>query len=162
VRLYHGSPDASRIFTEGFDLWTKRNTDPGDLGWGIYLTGNWYWARQFAGGEGAEANVIELDIDPAKLARIRHEIVGCGKEPNLNKAERLWRKVVECSAFGIPLTIASEPKERAKVAKMVRRRFMRAGYTGILAGTVGKDEEVVVFNLGAIRRFRRAKPKKDD
>lgn len=37
-RLYHGSPRKEEILERGFDVEAPRASNPGDFGWGIYLT----------------------------------------------------------------------------------------------------------------------------
>lgn len=54
-RLYHGSRAKEEILERGFDVEAPRVSNPGDFGWGIYLSGNPARAR-------ASGPVLEVEV----------------------------------------------------------------------------------------------------
>jgi len=58
LKLYHGSLAKEQILTRGFDINAPRSRDPGDFGWGIYLTSSVGKAKAVAG----MSNVLEVRV----------------------------------------------------------------------------------------------------
>lgn len=61
---FHGTtPDlADKILTEGFDLAAPRLSDPGDFGWGVYLTDHIERARGYGKG------LLRVTVDTQQFA----------------------------------------------------------------------------------------------
>ena len=142
-----GSAEAARILAGGFDLEAPRRSDPGDFGWGAYLTDQSSRARAY--GE----QVLRVEVGLRRFARIANPyfLDGLREVEPATPEERLFHG----TAFrdGAMVSVKADPGERAAVARRIGEAFKEAGYDGILAGPDGRGQrEAVVFNLGSIVR----------
>lgn len=149
LMLYHGtSPEAARrILRHGFDPEAARSHDPGDFGWGTYLTSIPARARGF--GVGA---LLRVEVDPSKLAFIPSPYFleqGRPVSPR-TPVERLLYDTAFESETGRMRTVQGRIGERISVARAVRDAFLVAGWHGIRSGH--SDDETVIFDNEAIRR----------
>lgn len=140
--FYHGTSAvaASRILADGFDVHAPRVCDPGDLGWGVYLTSGPSRAR--ACGD----TVLAVTVDTTNFARIRNPYFIEGLKPV--KPRGGVEKLFYGAAFdrhGEMLTVKG--RGRVAASKKVARTFLDAGYDGIIAGPFDiSGIEVVVFD----------------
>jgi hypothetical protein len=143
---YHGTTpaNAAKIRAEGFDVDAPRRSDPGDFGWGIYLTDRPSRARSYG------REVLAVTIDESRFARLPNPyfLKGLEQVEPRTAAEKLFYS----AAFddeGHMLTVSSP--DRVGAAKAVTRAFLAKGYAGIIGGphTLG-DLEVVVFDPSAV------------
>lgn len=149
-RFFHGTRHAESILEQGFDLGAQRRTDPGDLGWGIYLTDTPARAR-------AHGEALAVVVDDSRFARIKNPYF----EENLKRVEP--ETDVEAlfydNAFdenGEMVTVRGEWEERVAASKAVRAAFLRAGYQGIISGPDRRGQhEVVVFDPDSIHSIDR-------
>ena len=145
---FHGTGDsqATTILAEGFDIEAPRRSDPGDLGWGIYLTDSASRARAHG------YQVLSVEVDTARYARITNPyfLKGFEEVEPETPEERLFHGV----AFegGQMLSVVADSLEkRVAVARRIREVFLAAGFAGIIAGPDRMEQcEVVVFNPEAI------------
>lgn len=153
--FYHGTSTgiASRILADGFDVHARRVSDPGDLGWGAYLTSSESRARSYGNA------VLHVQIDTTNFARLKNPyfLDGLKSVKPKTATERLFYDV----AFddkGDMLTV--QGRNRTAASKKVARTFMDHGYDGIIGGPFNMgDIEVVVFDDDAIVGVKqRAKP----
>lgn len=143
----HGtsSAQAETILADGFDLEAQRRSDPGDFGWGVYLTDRASRARAY--GE----RVLQVTIDPTRFARITNPyfLKGLEEVEPVTDVEKLFHGV----AFrgGQMLVVKADSEERVAIARRIREAFIGAGYDGIIAGPDSNGQcEVVVFRTEAI------------
>lgn len=145
----HGTSQADTILAEGFDIEAPRRSDPGDLGWGIYLTDEPSRARAYG-------EVLRVEIETIRFARIKSPYFLDGFkeiEPTTDE-EKLFYGL----AFkdGSMLSVTADSEDRVAVAKRIREGFLAAGFDGILAGPDRNLQvEVVVFNPETIRKVAR-------
>ena len=66
TRFYHGTSKerAAEILERGVDLNAPRSHDPGDFGWGLYLTQNLVRAQQYG------SVILEVDVDLECFAHV--------------------------------------------------------------------------------------------
>lgn len=146
--FYHGTSEenAESIERDGFDLNALRRSDPGDLGWGIYLTNSIHRARAYG------SAVLEVVINEGNFAKLPNPYFLKGMEET--KPETDEEKLFYENAFedGKMLTIHGD---RVAAAKNISRAFILNGYDGII-GRLGSGQiEVVVFQPKAIEAIRR-------
>lgn len=154
LTFLHGTnaDSVARILVEGFSLDVARRSDPGDFGWGIYLTDAPSRARCYG------AVVLSVEIDDSRFARIKNPyfLEGLNEVQPVTPEEKLFHGV----AFrdGSMLSVrASSDDERIVIARRIRKVFVEAGYAGIIAGPDKRGQsEVVVFEVGAIGRVARS------
>lgn len=132
--FFHGTSKWATIRREGFQLEAPRRSDPGDFGWGIYLTKDAARARSYG-------EVICVVLDTGRLARIANPYFIKGLEPQKPQTplEELYYSIA--FANGEMQTIHSA--DRAQAAKNIRTQMMAAGYTGIMSKYGGS--ETVIF-----------------
>lgn len=142
---YHGTPTAEAILTEGVRMDIERRADPGDFGWGFYLTLDLSRASNFG-------DVLQVVVDDSELARIdnpyflhRLETV----EP-VTPEEKLFFGIV----FGPDremMNVRGPWDQRVRVSKQVREAFLEAGWKGIYSES---QRELVVFDPAVVRSVR--------
>lgn len=153
MRFFHGSRRAEAIVTDGFDIEAPRTTDPGDFGWGVYLTDRVARAR-------CHGEVLAVDVDTSRFAYIPspYFIDGFDERTPETDVERLFYDL----AFknGKPLLIVGSQEQRVAIAKAIRSAFIEAGYDGILSAPDRMGQvEAVVFHIDAIQSVsRRSQP----
>lgn len=146
MRLFHGTStdSAAKVLAEGFDVDAERRSDPGDLGWGTYLTNRSARARAYG-------EVLEVEIDESRFARLPNPyfLDGLSEVEPETLVERVFHRLV--FANGIMLTVKGSKEERVIVAKRIAEAFMTAGYAGIIAGPFRDGSiEVVIFDPSAV------------
>jgi len=132
----------------GFDVEAPRNSDPGDFGWGIYLTDCLERARAYGDA------VFEVDIDLSRFAAIPNPYFLKSVESGfVNTKPRTYDEVlfynIAFNENGRMRTVVGD--DRVDVAKEIRDSFLDHGYAGIV-GNSGKNREIVVFDSSAITR----------
>lgn len=136
---YHGTRHWKEIEERGIDFDAPRATDPGDFGWGFYLTKRPVLAN-------LHGRMFQVTIDPSKLAYIENPyFILDDFQPRLpvTSEERLfWNTAFD--AEGNMLTINADMETRIRTAKELQRVFLAAGYTGIR--TAYGTGEAVLFN----------------
>jgi hypothetical protein len=148
---FHGTDDdrATAILADGFDMEAPRRSDPGDLGWGIYLTDRISRARAHG------SSVLNVDVDESRFARIANPYFLKGLQEVMpeTREERLFHGV----AFkdGQMLSVKGSKEDRIATARLIRDTFLAAGFDGIIAGPDQmRQREVVVFNPEAVQSIR--------
>jgi hypothetical protein len=141
LTLYHGSPFAQKIMDGGIDLGFRRTSDPGDFGWGFYLTNSLNRAKNYG-------QVLQVTIDDRLYARI----------PNPYFLERLQILSPETPEEHLFYDLAFDPvtgemltvtgPQREAICKRIREVFLQHGYAGIVTDL--HDQETVVFDPGSI------------
>ena len=152
--LYHGTSRkrAALILAEGVDMEAPRTRDPGDFGWGFYLTTSLSRAR--ACGE----VVLEVAVDTSNFAYLPYPyFLKRGSitplEPT-TEVERLFHDTVftlvdnDWWKMG---TVNGTADERQRAARKVRDCFLAHGHAGI--ETPHDDGEVVVFDPTSIQHI---------
>jgi len=143
--LYHGTtPEGmKKIPEEGFYLEAERTSDPGDFGWGIYLTGMPARAKSYGG-----RNVLRVEVNfdnPLKFSSVSEAYKW--RDPLVEKYGD--------TIHGIGNTWEEKIKSRGKIAKKWREELLRQGYDGIMIydkrWTDGEPYEVVAFKPENIR-----------
>lgn len=144
---YHGTraETAKLILSKGVDTEAPKTSDPGDFGWGFYLTKR--WARAKAYGE----VVLSVGIDPGGLAYIANPYFFKGFKVTKPKTmeEHLFHQIA-FAPDGSMKTVTGDRRERVKVSRAIREAFLSAGYLGILSDYDGG--EVVLFDDAAAIR----------
>jgi len=152
---YHGSPKLQQILDQGFDIDAPRIQDPGDFGWGIYLTTRVYRARYHS----TEDTILAVEIETDRFAYIQNPYFMYGLTSFTRPGQRgqLFPETFEEHLF---FDIAFEPtdsgyemalvrgKHREEKSKLVRQVFINEGYDGIITDHDGG--EAVIFNADAI------------
>jgi|GEM_PF-4200718 len=120
--LYHGTtPEGmEKIPKEGFSLEAERVSDPGDFGWGIYLTGMPARAKPYGG-----VNVLRVEVDFNNPLIFR----------SVSEAYKWRDPFVEKygdTLHGIGNTWKEKLKSKAKIAKKWREELLKRGYDGII------------------------------
>ena len=165
--FYHGTSNdqAANILANGVNLDYPRVQDPGDFGWGFYITQNLDSAKSYSRG-GA---ILKVTVDETKLAFIQDPYFtptkssgGKRTKPETD-AEKLFfdiaytgEDILEYDSSGrirsIQLarmsTVAGPPSEIVKAAKKVREAFLASGYSGI--ETLHRGSEAVLFGLDCL------------
>lgn len=148
---YHGTrPDiAEDILAHGFDVNAPRQNDPGDLGWGTYLTDRLRRARAYGSG------VLTVEIDESRFARLPNPyfLDGLAEVEPETLVERVFHRLA--FANGEMLTVRGSKEVRVTMAKRIAESFLTVGYAGIIAGPYRDGAtEVVVFDPSAIVSVR--------
>jgi len=149
---FHGTSQADTVLADGFDIEAPRRSDPGDFGWGVYLTDEASRARAYG-------EVLSVEIDTTKYARIEcpYFLDGFQEVEPVTPEERLFHGV----AFegNQMLSVVADSLERVAIARRIREVFLEAGFAGIIAGPDNRGQcEVVVFNLQTILGVARPAP----
>jgi hypothetical protein len=147
--FYHGTSEknAESIERDGFDLEALRRSDPGDLGWGIYLTNSIHRARAYG------SAVLEVVVQAGNFAKLPNPYFLKGMEEL--KPETDVEKLFYENAFDSDGNMLTIHGDRVAAAKNISRAFILNGYDGII-GEVGPGQiEVVVFQPKAIEAIRR-------
>ncbi len=121
---YHGTPSWNRILNLGFDMEAPRRSDPGDFGWGIYLTQSKSRAKAYG-------TVLKVAVDVSRFALIPNPyfLKGWERVPPVSAEERLFHETV---FNGDQMaTVNLQRDARIEAAKKVRQVFMGHGYQGI-------------------------------
>lgn len=141
--FYHGTSaaNAGRVISHGFDVDARTHSDPGDFGWGTYLTSEPARARQYGN------TVLAVTVDTDNFARIRNPyfLEGLKSIKPKGAIERLFYGVA-FDKKGDMLTVTGDDREA--VSRKVALAFLDAGYDGIITGPWGSNSgiEVVVFD----------------
>ncbi len=150
--LYHGttSQRATSILATGVDMEAPRTRDPGDLGWGFYLTASISRAR--ACGE----VVLEVTVDASTFAYLPYPyfLDGLTRIEPTTEAERLFHETVFTltkDQWWEMRTVKGSASERERVARKVRTVFLAHGHAGIK--TPHDEGEIVVFDSASIRHI---------
>ena len=141
----HGTTTAiwEQIRNQGIDFDSKRRSDPGDFGWGFYVTTNQVRAQTYG-----EAQ-IEVGLDESKFAVLPHPyfLNGFEKVEPQTEEEKLFHSLA-FSEEGKMLTLRGTKEERETVCKKIRDEFLKRGYLGII--TPHSGGEAVVFSPDGI------------
>lgn len=150
---FHGTNEKSAkvIAKSGFDIDSPRQSDPGDLGWGIYLTTDYNRAKSY----GTVIFAVELS-EKANLAEIINPYF-------IKRFERLLPQTAEELLFyniafnekGNMRNVSqmTSTEEKIRISKQIRDTFLKASYDGIIAGPFNlrrDDKEIVIFNSDII------------
>ena len=160
VTMYHGTTRerASSIMRNGVDVNADRSRDPGDFGFGFYLTRDIDRAQRHG-----EA-VIAVEVDVANMVRIEDPYFGgidieetrdddgrklktfCGrKKPATSFAEEVFCALAfDCDGTMLTCSGTLTHEHKAQSAKVIQRAFLTMGFDGIWSGL--DDEETVIFN----------------
>lgn len=149
--LYHGTtPEGmEKIPKEGFSLESARVSDPGDFGWGIYLTGPYARAKAIGG-----KNVLTVEVNLDNPLRFS----------TMSDAYKWREALIEKygdTIHGIGETFDEKLKNRFSSAKKWTEHLLKEGYDGIIiydpkiATSLNQETftpyEVVVFKPEKIR-----------
>lgn len=149
MKWFHGTSQDTwdSIKEHGVDFEARRKSDPGDMGWGFYLTGNLARAKSYG------STVLEAEVEESALAVIPNPyfLDGLERTQPQTAAEKLFFSL----AFDGEkmLTVNGTTKEREDTAKEIRRTFLRYGYKGIRSSYAGG--ETVIFDSSAIIKIDR-------
>lgn len=136
---YHGTRRWEEVEKHGVDFDAPRATDPGDFGWGFYLTKRPVLAN-------IHGRVFQVTIDPSKLAYIENPYFLLDDlHPRLpvTPEEKLFWDIAFDNE-GNMLTINADKETRVQTAKEIQRAFLAAGFTGIR--TDYGEGETVLFS----------------
>lgn len=146
VRMFHGTgvEEANLILGAGFDFRADRRRDPGDFGWGIYLTADLARAQEM--GE----VVLVVIIDKRKFAHIPNPyflLLGQERKPE-TELEKLFHGIAFDGSTMLTCASTVPWERRVVVAQTIQREFLDRGYSGIITET--PDKETVLFSGGGI------------
>ena len=148
--LHHGTTRerAASILAEGVDIEASRKRDPGDLGWGFYLTGD------LARAQNCGEVVLKVEVDMTTFAHLAHPYFLDGLEcvEPTTEVERLFFDTVFTlidDGWWKMGTVKGTAEERERAARKVRTVFLARGHGGI--ETPHANGEVVVFDPACIR-----------
>lgn len=143
--FYHGSPVYEEILRRGFDHDAPRRCDPGDFGWGVYLTAQLARAK-------CHGPVLEVRVETSRLAFIRNPyfLKDLQSFPPETPEEKLFHELVfgDRGEMRTVKTFPGETPTRDAVCREVQRVFLLEGYSGITTGM--DDQETVLFDLSAV------------
>jgi len=139
---YHGTPRWQNILDQGINIDAPKHSDPGDFGWGIYLTGKLLRARVYG-------RVFEVEIDTSRMAYISNPyfLEGLRRVIPITPEEKLFYSLAYDEA-GEMLTIQGSKEDRIATARHIQRGFLEAGYTGIISDY--DEGEAVLFDSSPI------------
>ena len=150
---FHGTnkSSANQIIERGFDIEATRTHDPGDLGWGIYFSSDYYRAKSY----GQYVIAVELS-KKVKLAQIINPyfLLNLERVPPVTLEEILFYNIAfdeNGNMRNVYHGISEE--EKILISTQIRYAFLKAGYDGILAGPFNPrrtDKELVIFNPNII------------
>jgi hypothetical protein len=138
---WHGTTAAEAILALGVDFDAVRVSDPGDMGWGFYLTGEESRAKAYG------SQILKVTIDPEKFAYLPNPyfLDGLKDIEPITDVEKLFHEV----AFGVDGNMKTcSGYEKDKVARKICDTFIAAGFSGIITPYSGG--EVVVFAADGI------------
>ncbi len=143
--FYHGTSHLDEILTKGFDIDAPRRSDPGDFGWGTYLTKSRPRARAYG-------KVLQVHVDPTKLAHIQDPyFLHAGERTRpVTDLEKLFYELAFPDGPSSMKTVQGPTDARVACAKIIREEFLSRGYSGIT--TSMDDCESVIFDHSAILR----------
>jgi len=145
MRLYHGtSREACESIWENDVGVSGTRREPGDFGYGFYLTKSLVRARSYG------PCVLEFLIDTRHYARVDNPYFTSGFNmfwPTTTD-ERLFYSLAFGSG-GEMKTVKGSPESRLLAAVRIRNAFLGAGYKGIVTKYAGG--EVVVFDADSIK-----------
>lgn len=139
--FFHGTAAWEKIRREGFELEAPRRSDPGDFGWGIYVTKQVGRAKCYG-------DVICVVIKTGGLAHIENPYFINGLtqfKPRTPLEELYYNLAFENDE---PLLFRRKTELRAQTARNIRQGMMQAGYTGITTKYSGC--ETVIFDPSII------------
>jgi hypothetical protein len=142
--LYHGTSAerAAQILKSGFDLDAARTSDPGDFGWGLYLTPDLSTARAYGD------VVLRVILDDSSYARIRDPY-----NPDLTQeADRLFHALAFQDGYMLTCFYGFSKEDKKRVSKAIRDEFLARGYGGISSSY--RAGETVVFDASTIREVQ--------
>jgi len=139
---YHGTPRWRDILEKGIDIDAPKHSDPGDLGWGIYLTGKLIRAKVYG-------RVFEIEIDTSRMAYIPNPyfLEGLSRLQPITPEEKLFYSLAY-DTEGEMLTLHGSKENRITAARAIQRGFLDAGYAGIVSDY--DEGEAVLFEAGPI------------
>lgn len=141
---YHGTRRWQEILNAGLSIDAPKVTDPGDFGWGIYLTKSRVLSAIFG-------RVFRITLDDTNLAYIENPYFlhedGGGQRFPVTPAEQLFYSEA-FNGDGDMLTIKGDLASRIAVAKNIQRVFLANGFAGIKADY--GHAETVLFNLSPV------------
>lgn len=140
---YHGTPRWKSILDDGIDIDAPKHSDPGDFGWGIYLTKRLTRAQRYG-------KVFQLTVETDKLAHVPNPYFLSGLQAltPVTPEEKLFYSLA-FDANDNMLTVSGTNQERIAASKKIRNSFLAAGYLGIISDYDGG--EAVLFNTAPIR-----------
>jgi len=139
---YHGTPRWQDILDKGIDIDAPKHSDPGDFGWGIYLTGKLSRARVYG-------RVFQIDIDARNMAYVSNPyfLVGLKRVLPTTPEEKLFYSLAYDSA-GEMKTLHGSRESRIAAARAIQRGFLDAGYSGIVSDY--DEGEAVLFETSPL------------
>ncbi|MAG24176.1 hypothetical protein CMI47_01225 [Candidatus Pacearchaeota archaeon] len=148
---YHGTTKkaAEEILAHGFSHAIERRRDPGDFGWGTYLT----QMRERA--ENLGEAVLEVHVDTSSFEHITHPYFRDRNDlvwPQTD-AQRIFFDMVMEPGGRRMKTVHGPLASRREVALEIAQLFREQGIGGFTTGL--EDGETVVFDLRAIKNIRR-------
>lgn len=143
---WHGTRSADAIMARGIDFGIARRSDPGDLGWGFYLTGNRARARSYG------SQLLRVTIRPEHFAYLPNPYFLEGLAPVAPQTDVEWLFYDLAFEDGHMKTCSGRYDNEA-AAKEVRDAFLAAGYAGII--TPYEGGEAVVFAPEGIASIER-------
>jgi len=148
MNLYHATSEknAPIIIDEGFDMMAIRSSDPGDYGWGVYLTDDLGRAKAH------DKVILDVIISTKKLAYIPNPYFLENMKPVEPKTN--VEKIFYAMAFDEDsnmMTVTGHDSARVFTAKEIRARFLSEGYMGIY--TDYRGHEIVIFDENAIKEI---------
>lgn len=170
-QLYHGSQAKEEILKKGFDIEAPRVADPGDFGWGIYLTGDLSRAKA----TGGPKNVLDVQACFKKPLVLHspyavHEAETPGdkfidelREKHGDPVHGLTdEEAIELHRQGkSPDEIADiGAQNRVKTSRKWAEEIQKAGYDAAIwekpyyHGPIEKNFEVVIFDPQKIKSVR--------
>lgn len=173
-KLYHGARVKEEILRRGFDIEAPRVADPGDFGWGIYLTSDLNRARA----TGGTKNVLDVQacfknplvlhapysINPPETAGDR--FINQLRERYGDTVHGLTtEEAIELHRQGkSPDQIATITYgNRVRASKKWAEEIQRAGYDAVIwekpfhYRPIEENYEVVIFNPNQIKSIREHK-----
>jgi hypothetical protein len=153
LTCYHGTSlgKALAILAEGVDMEATRRRDPGDIGWGFYLS----TIRGRANVHGEVTLACEIETDDFAYLPHPYFAQGLDELAPATAEERLFHGL----AFDGREMLTVRGDQRAEVSRLIRDTFLARGYHGIRTDHHG---EIVVFNPVAVRAIRVENDRIDD
>jgi hypothetical protein len=139
---YHGTPRWKDILDKGINIDAPKHSDPGDFGWGIYLTAKLIRAKIYG-------RVFIVEIDTSKMAYVSNPyfLDGLRRLAPVTAEEQLFYSLAY-NEDGEMLTLQGTKEERIAAARRVQRGFLDAGYSGIVSDY--DEGEAVLFESAPI------------
>ena len=148
--FYHGTTNeaADAILEHGFSQTIERRRDPGDFGWGTYLT------QMLERAENLGEAVLEVKVDTSSFGHIENPYFLSGLdtvEPRTEHERMYFDSVM--GPQGLMKTVRGTLSSRTAAALEISSLFMDHGMGGFTTGL--EDRETVVFDPGTIKSVRR-------